>query len=195
MGASIEQARVHPKNLHLQAQHRILTGVPMPGSVRAAVATDRGTRFRFSAAVMSSFVSPLPQSGQRALKNLNFGERFLFTCESRMTANVPFQQPPSRCFVAIFIVRGLCAGRACCPAPRGAGARTRPARRAERRRAEKQSDGVPQHTCSGHLGSRLGTIRMHVVVRKPHEGCRAVGAGRNNRGAPGNRLGPTASIR
>jgi len=71
-----------PKNVLLQAQHFILTGVPIPGNVRAAVTADRGARFRFSAAVTSSFVSPLPQFGQRARKNLNFGERFRFMCGS-----------------------------------------------------------------------------------------------------------------
>jgi hypothetical protein len=71
----------------LQAQHLILTGVPIPGNVRAAIATDNGTRFRFSAAVMSSFVSLLPHFGQRAEKTLNFGGRFRFVRDAGMTAN------------------------------------------------------------------------------------------------------------
>ena len=77
----------HPKNLLLQAQHLILTGVPIPGNVRAAVATDRRTRFRFSAAVRSSFVSVLPHSGQRAENTLNLGGRFRFMWDARMTPN------------------------------------------------------------------------------------------------------------
>jgi hypothetical protein len=44
----------------------------------AAVAKDKGTRFKFSTAVISSFVSVLPHFGQRAEKTLSFGGRFLF---------------------------------------------------------------------------------------------------------------------
>src|SRR5438093_1759384 len=86
-----KQNESHPKNLLLQAQHLILTGVPIPGNVRAAVAMDRGTRFRFSAAFRSSLVSALPHFGQRAEKSLSFGGRFLFMCDARMTANIPAQ--------------------------------------------------------------------------------------------------------
>ena len=92
----IKQNKYHPKNVLLQAQHRILTGVPIPGNVRATVATDKGTRLRFWAAVKSSFVSPLPQFGQRALKNLIFGGRLRFMCDGRMTPTNPTQRPGAR---------------------------------------------------------------------------------------------------
>jgi hypothetical protein len=75
---SIKHTESHPKKLLLQAQHLIFTGVPIPGNVRAAVVTDRGTRFRFSTAIISSLVSVLPHFGQRALKNRIFGGRLRF---------------------------------------------------------------------------------------------------------------------
>jgi hypothetical protein len=84
---SIKQKESHPKNLLLQAQHFIRTGVPSPGNVRALVTAVSGTSFRFSAAVRSSFVSLLPHFGQRAENTLNFGGRFRFMCDARMTAN------------------------------------------------------------------------------------------------------------
>jgi len=59
----------------------------MPGNVRAEVTTDKGTRFKFSATVRSSFVSVLPHFGQRAEKTLSFGGRFRFVGDARMTAN------------------------------------------------------------------------------------------------------------
>ena len=57
----------------------------MPGKIRAEVAIDKGTRFKFSEAVRSSFVSVLPHFGQRAEKTLSFGDRFRFVGDERMT--------------------------------------------------------------------------------------------------------------
>ena len=88
------QTESHPKNLHLQAQHRILTGVPHPGPYRPLVRAVKGTSFKFSAATISSFVSVLPHSGQRAEKTLSFGGRFRFVGDARMTANDQAQRPP-----------------------------------------------------------------------------------------------------
>ena len=74
----MNQDEPQPKNLVLQARHRILTGVPSPGTARLLVSAVNGTSFRFSVALKSSLVSLLPHFGQRAEKTLNFGGRFRF---------------------------------------------------------------------------------------------------------------------
>jgi hypothetical protein len=77
----------HPRKLFLQPRHFILTGVPMPGNVKALVTAEMGTRLRFSDAFRSSFVSVLPHFGQRAEKIFNFDARFCFALDARMTVN------------------------------------------------------------------------------------------------------------
>jgi len=54
------------------------------------VSAVNGTRFRFSVATKSSFVSVLPHLGHRAEKILNFGDRFCFmgNMRSGLTTNI-----------------------------------------------------------------------------------------------------------
>lgn len=74
----VKENTPHPKNRHLQEQHLIFTEVPHPGSVRALVKAVSGTSFKFSSAVISSFVSVLPHFGHFAENTLKRGCRFRF---------------------------------------------------------------------------------------------------------------------
>ncbi len=69
-----------PRNLQLHVQHRMKTRGPMPVNTRASIMTARGTRFRFAAAVKSSFASVLPHFGHRPENILTFLRRFGFMC-------------------------------------------------------------------------------------------------------------------
>ncbi len=62
----------------MHVQHRIQTGGPSNGNTNVSTVSDSGTRFKFSAAVRSSFVSVLPHSGHVPENNLSFRGRLGF---------------------------------------------------------------------------------------------------------------------